>query len=212
MSKPLWLSSCVGCCKKKPLCAASCAAGAVLLICGVVWLARRGPSPARAGGTSAEGAAAAALTWDVATGDGLPDPTPSNSISLGANTNAPAWGPGRLTVRLRGGRTVEYPAEAFSTFDVTEVGLEVRLRFPKQPLAAAHAQAKALLADWHLANEPFYLDRWYAKRATVPENARSTVWVSTMGSHVPAIVTLMQPKREEDQWSVVLQVFPKQVK
>jgi hypothetical protein len=95
---------------------------------------------------------------------------------------------------------------------VTNVGTEVRIRFPKQPMAAAHAQAKTVLADWRLTTEAAYLDRWYTKRSGQPEQARSTVWVSTMGSRVPAIVTLMQPNREEDQWAVVLQVFPKQVK
>ena len=212
MSKPLWLSSCVACCKKKPLAATSCAAGAVLVLCTVLWLAKRGPSPAEAGAASSGQNATAALTWNVLTGDGLPAATPSHSISLGGNTNAPAWGPGALTVRLPGGRTSEYSVESLSTFEVTEVGLEVRLRFPKQPLVAAHAQAKALLADWHLGNEPFYLDRWYAKRTDPNNRAPSTVWTSTMGSRVPAIVTLMQPKREEDQWAVVLQVFPKHVK
>jgi hypothetical protein len=88
----------------------------------------------------------------------------------------------------------------------------VRIRFPKTTLPAAHAQAKALLADWNLNNEPFYLDRWYAKRNDPNNRAPSTTWVSTMGKSVPAIVTLTQPKREEDQWSVVLQVFPQRVK
>jgi hypothetical protein len=208
------MTSCVACCKKKPLWAACCTAGALLLVC-VVWLAKRGPSAAQADAAPAQQAApqpVPALTWHVATGDGLPAPTRSHSISLGNNPNAPAWGPGKVTVQLPGGRTIEYAVDALWAFEVTGIGPEVRLRFPKQPLASALPQAKALLADWNLANEPFYLDRWHAKRAAAPENARSTVWVSTMGSRVPAMVTLVQPKREEDQWSVVLQVFPKRVR
>jgi hypothetical protein len=182
---------------------------AALLGIGVFALARRNPSSVEAASEAKDNPT---LVWNVATGDGLPPATPSHSISLGANVNAPAWGPGRVTIRLSGGRTVDYPAEALSTFDVTDVGPEVRLRFAKQPLAAAHARAKTLLADWHLTNEPFYLDRWYAKRSDPNNRIPSAVWVSTMSGRVPAIVTLLQPKREEDEWVVVLQVFPRQLR
>lgn len=210
MPKPLWMLSLVACCKRKPLWAGSLAACAALVVCGSFWLLRRGPAPVEAGWALPK--VTPTLVWDWASGEGLPPTTPSHSISLGNNTNAPAWGPGKLSIKLPGGQTLEYAPEALSTFDVANVGLEVRIRFPKQPLAAAHAQAKSVLTDWRLTTEAAYLDRWFAKRSDPNNPAPSSVWVSTMGSRVPALVTLMQPNREEDQWVVVLQVFPRQVK
>ena len=209
MQKPQWMMTCVACCKRKPLWALLPAC-LVLALCVTFWLTRGGPSSVDAASDGPK--ANPTMVWDVFTGAGLPPATPSHSISLGANTNAPTWGPGKVTVKLPGGRTLDYAPEALSTFEVANVGPEVRLRFPAQPLAAAHAQTKSVLADWRLTTEAAYLDRWFAKRSAQPEQARSTVWVSTMGSRVPAIVTLMQPNREQDQWVVVLQVFPKQVK
>jgi hypothetical protein len=152
------------------------------------------------------------MIWTVATGEGLPAATKSHSIALNSNSNAPAWGPGKVSVRLSGGRTLEYTAESLSTFEVTNVGPEVRIRFPKQPLAPALAQTRALLTDWRLTMDGAYLDRWHTRRSDPNNRTPSSTWASTMGSRVPAIVTLTQPKREQDQWEVVLQVFPKHVR
>jgi hypothetical protein len=177
---------------------------------GIFWLVKHGPDTVPA---AFAGKANSRLTWTVSTGEGLPVSTAVGTIRIDNGSSDSGWGPGKLSVRMPDGRTLEYTVERFSPFQVKGTGLEVRLKFPKQPFAAAHTQARTLLADWKLsAIEQASLDRWHAKRTDPNNLIPSTTWVSTINPNLPAIVVLMQPDRQQDQWVLILQVFPKNVR